>query len=48
MSDMNRYEPEASAVNLYAASCKCFHQAKQMYESMLSPTMEANSKEVDV
>ncbi|KAK3101940.1 hypothetical protein FSP39_007523 [Pinctada imbricata] len=47
MSDMNRYEAEASALNLYAASCKCFQQAKQIYESMIVHTDEANSKELN-
>lgn len=40
MSDLRRYEPEANAQNLYGASCKCFHQAKVLYESLSSTSEE--------
>ncbi|XP_021369661.1 N-alpha-acetyltransferase 35, NatC auxiliary subunit-like isoform X1 [Mizuhopecten yessoensis] len=40
MSDLKRYEPEASAQSLYTASCKCFHQAKALLESMSTANEE--------
>jgi hypothetical protein len=43
MSDLKRYEPDATAVNLYGASCKCFHQAKVLLESFHNPSDEVQS-----
>ncbi|XP_048729829.2 N-alpha-acetyltransferase 35, NatC auxiliary subunit-like isoform X3 [Ostrea edulis] len=43
MSDMKRYEPDATAVNLYGASCKCFHQAKVLLESFQNPSDEVQA-----
>lgn len=40
MSDLKRYEPEASAQSLYTASCKCFHQAKTLLESFSTTSDE--------
>ncbi|KAK3610213.1 hypothetical protein CHS0354_038852 [Potamilus streckersoni] len=40
MTDLCRYEPEPMAEDLYTASCKCFHQAKILYESLSSPSDE--------
>lgn len=44
MSDLKRYEPDATAVNLYGASCKCFHQAKALLESFHNPSEEVKKK----
>lgn len=43
MSDLNRYEPDATAVSLYGAACKCFHQAKSLLESFHNPSEEVIS-----
>ncbi|XP_067665722.1 N-alpha-acetyltransferase 35, NatC auxiliary subunit-like [Haliotis asinina] len=43
MSDLRRYEPEPSPEALYTAACKCFHQAKALYESITSPSEEVQT-----
>uniref|UniRef100_A0A8W8N8N6 Protein MAK10 homolog n=1 Tax=Magallana gigas TaxID=29159 RepID=A0A8W8N8N6_MAGGI len=43
MSDLNRYEPDATAVSLYGAACKCFHQAKSLLESFHNPSEEVQA-----
>lgn len=43
MSDLKRYEPDATAVSLYGAACKCFHQAKSLLESFHNPSEEVQA-----
>ncbi|ESO92094.1 hypothetical protein LOTGIDRAFT_202629 [Lottia gigantea] len=43
MSDLRRYEPGPTAIDMYDVSCKCFHQAKTLFESIPSPNEEVQS-----
>ena len=40
MSDLQRYESEPTAQDMYSGACKCFYQAKQLYESLSFPNEE--------
>ncbi|XP_041369132.1 N-alpha-acetyltransferase 35, NatC auxiliary subunit-like isoform X2 [Gigantopelta aegis] len=42
-SQYKRYECEPTAKDMYSAACKCFYQAKQLYESLPYPDEEIQS-----
>lgn len=43
MTNMNRFELKPTAVDLYMAACKYFHQAKTLFENVPNPTEEIGS-----
>ncbi len=43
MTDLSKYEPQPTANDMYAWSCKCFQQAKNLYESVPNPNEEVRT-----
>ena len=42
MTSFSRYDPTPTPLDLYTTSCKFFHQAKTIYETIVNPTEEVS------